>query len=579
MSEGRLVLLLAAVWLGATLAWPVPLLPAVGGVALALVLRWERVFVVACGAIALSLGAAADRGYQPVVPASYDGPVQMVTDPERWSFGVSAEGRLDDGRRVRLSASGQAASGFDRAVAGSTLLVSGRLAPLEDQPWLRSRHLVGELKVVSSVWSAGPPWWQQPSELLRRLVADGASVFDPDEAALYTGLVIGDDREQSSAQQARFRSAGLSHLLAVSGQNVAFALAVLWPLARRFEGLGRLLVVGAALFVFALATRLEPSVVRATVTAGVAATAVLLGRPASGVRTLCLTVSGLVLVDPFLVDSVGFRLSVAATAGILVLGPVLLERIRGPRPLAAAVAITVSAQVFVMPLLIGTFGPVSLVAVPANLLAGWAAGLVMVWGLSVGLVAGVVPGGEWLQWPVGLLLGWLDGVAVWAARVPAPFLGGAESLVLAGMVVVGWLVWARVRWPVMVAVLALLAVFSSPGPVVGVLHLDGAVFYAGEKGSVSVLVVSADASLRLVEQLVDQRMTSDVVVFERAGRSQRRLAGAVVEVVGPGLVLAPPQHSLVGARRVSDAVTVGVANGVLTFTPDGTTLQVDVEPS
>ena len=575
MSEGRLVCLVLVVWTGAVVAWPVPLVPALGAVVLALLLRWEWVFVAACGALALSLGAVADRAYQPVEPGPHDGPVQLVTDPEQWSFGVSAEGRLDDGRRVRLSASGQAASGFAGAVAGSTLSIEGRLAPLDDQPWLRSRHLVGRLQVTSSVGVAGPPWWRQPSELLRRLVAGGAGAFDPDRSALYTGLVIGDDRDQSLAQQARFRTAGLSHLLAVSGQNVAFALAVLWPIARRFEGAGRLVVVGMALIVFALATRLEPSVVRATVTAGVAALSVLLGRPASGARTLCLTVSGLVLVDPFLVDSVGFRLSVAATAGILLLGPVLSARIGGPRPLAAAVAITVSAQVFVMPLLVGTFGPVSLVAVPANLLAGWAAGLVMVWGLSVGLVAGAVPGGEWLQWPVGVLLRWLDGVAVWAARVPVPQLGAAESLLVAGLIVAGWLVWARTRWVVLVSVVVVLTLLSLPERGVSTVRLDGAVLYGGDGGSLSVLVVSTDGGGGLVEQLVDQRVSGvDVVVFERAGRSQRHRARAVMDVVGPGLVLAPPQHSLVGARRVVSTATIAVGDGVLTLTPERSLLAV-----
>ena len=53
--------------------------------------------------------------------------------------------------------------------------------------------------------------------------------------SLYTGLVIGDDREQPADLADAFRGAGLTHLLAVSGQNVAFALALAGPLLRRLR--------------------------------------------------------------------------------------------------------------------------------------------------------------------------------------------------------------------------------------------------------------------------------------------------------------------------------------------------------
>ena len=70
---------------------------------------------------------------------------------------------------------------------------------------------------------------------------------------------------------------------------------------------------------FALITRFEPSVLRASAMAAVAVTATTLGRDSSSLRLLALAVGGLVLVDPFLVHSVGFQLSVAACVGIVLL--------------------------------------------------------------------------------------------------------------------------------------------------------------------------------------------------------------------------------------------------------------------
>ena len=63
----------------------------------------------------------------------------------------------------------------------------------------------------------------------------GAAPLDPRARSLFTGLVIGDDREQPADLADAFRGAGLTHLLAVSGQNVAFALALAGPLLRRLR--------------------------------------------------------------------------------------------------------------------------------------------------------------------------------------------------------------------------------------------------------------------------------------------------------------------------------------------------------
>ena len=102
-----------------------------------------------------------------------------------------------------------------------------------------------------------------------------------------------------------------------------------------------------------------------------------------------LAVIGLLLADPFLVHSVGFLLSCAASVGIAVLGPPIAARIPGPRGLAAAVGVTVGAQIAVAPLLVAVFGGVPLVAVPANLVVAPFAGPLTVLGLAGGLAGGI----------------------------------------------------------------------------------------------------------------------------------------------------------------------------------------------
>ena len=260
------------------------------------------------------------------------------------------------------------------------------------------------------------------SNRVRAVIARGAGHLGADQAALTRGLVIGDDRDEPPAMVQRFRDAGLSHLTAVSGQNVALMIAAAGPLLRRMRPVARWVASLGLIGWFVLLTRAEPSVLRAGVMAGLAATAFLLGRQAEPLRLLALAVIALLLVDPLLAWSVGFWLSVGATAGV-VLGAVhLAPRLVRLGPLALPAAVTLGAQCGVAVPSLVVFGRLSLTGTVANLVAVPVAGLVMLYGLPACLVAGVVPAiGVPVMAPVGWGVWWVDAVAtVAAAAEPAP---------------------------------------------------------------------------------------------------------------------------------------------------------------
>ena len=144
--------------------------------------------------------------------------------------------------------------------------------------------------------------------------------------------MLGDDRNQGDRTADDFRAAGLGHLLAVSGQNVALVVAAAGPLLRRLRFRTRLPATLLLLAFFALVTRFEPSVLRATVMPGGVPQSPPGGREADGLRLLCLTVVALVLVDPLLVHRAAFQLSVVACAGILLGSAALADLLPGPRP-------------------------------------------------------------------------------------------------------------------------------------------------------------------------------------------------------------------------------------------------------
>lgn len=561
MTDVEALVLGGCVWIGVLVAVPIPRWSAVVLVLVALGYRRPRWLLIGGVVAGSSFGAAAEAAYRMRDHERVDAVVTALGLPVVSDFGTQVAVRLPDGDRVLMSVP-PAAGGGPRVRAGQPLAVQGSLRPIEPTAWARSRHLVGRLHARKVVAAGSPSWVWQVVTGVQTVVDRSAEGFPPDRAALYRGLVTGDDRAQGAGQRAVFRAVGLSHILAVSGQNVAFVLMVTHLVIRFVPRWCRWPVVIGVLVVFALVTQLEPSVLRATVTAGLGYWSVLTGRARSGAGLLGLAVSLLLLVDPFLARSTGFQLSVGAALGILALAPALAHRLPGPPAVRAAMAVTIAAQLAVAPLLMGTFGSVSVGSVPANLLAGWSAGLVMMWGMSVGLVAGLVGGdlGAILQAIPGALVWWIETAAELVYAIRFPVLGPAGALVLTGVVVLGVLAWPlrRVAALAVAAMVASMLGSASPPPT---MTLDaGATLFVS--GDVVVLVLPGGPSVRLVDELVEARVrVIDVVVARGGSRRVSTVVGEIVEVAEVGVILGPPQHRIAGARRVTTELTIATDDG------------------
>jgi competence protein ComEC len=146
------------------------------------------------------------------------------------------------------------------------------------------------------------------------------------------GLLYGDDRRLSESVVGDFRRSGLAHLSAVSGQNVAFLLAALSPLLARQSRLARTVTVLVVLATFVLLTRAEPSVIRASLMAAIAVSARTWGLPLESASALGLATTIGVLIDPMLVWSIGWWMSIAGCVGLVVVAPLVGGRagVRGP---------------------------------------------------------------------------------------------------------------------------------------------------------------------------------------------------------------------------------------------------------
>lgn len=546
----------AGAWAGALLARPVPpALLLVAGMLAAVGIAgrgWSRVLL-AAGAVAVLTSGLAGRsldGLELDAEREVEGTAVLLRDPEpRLGGGVRADVRMDGRRLLAEAASPAAADAIGELLAGEGVVVRGAVIPFEGpMGWAQARHLAGELRIdaVTATVPAAPH--AAAANALRRILERGTASLPDRHRSLLAGLTLGDDRAQPAELTADFRASGLSHLLAVSGSNVVFVLAVAGPLLRRLRLWPRFLLAVGMVAGFAFVTRFEPSVVRASCMAAVALWASTSGRPSGALRHLALAVTGLLLVDPLLSRSVGFRLSVAACLGVVLVAPRLVPRVPGPRWVREALATTIGAQLAVAPVLVPTFGAMPLAALPANVLAAPLAAGLMVWGVSAGLVAGAFGGpiAALVHLPSAAGLAALELVASWSAALP---LGHVDLRHLAVLSVSGLLLLRAPPWRALGAagVVAVVALAGSAGVAAGAERVGWAATVWSD-GPVAVVDLDAGASATDVLDALRRRRVR--VVGAIVVRSPRAPPVGVVAAIRARLpvrvVLAPPASPIPG---------------------------------
>ncbi len=262
---------------------------------------------------------------------------------------------------------------------GDLLTVSGALEPPPpDSPgfagFLAGRGASGTLKAESAEARGRSGGAMAAVERLRRGVdeAIGRAIPEP-EAGLASGILVG-LRERVGREVADdFTTTGLTHVVAISGWNIALVAGIATGLLRA-AGLprrGRSLLVLVAIVAYTVVAGAEASVVRAAVMGGVVLLAREGGRPAGAAAALGVACAGLLLVDPGMVGDIGLQLSLAATAGLLALGGAAEAAVRRRVPrrtpgwLPETLGVSLAAQLATLPL-----DPAALRAALGHLSAG-----------------------------------------------------------------------------------------------------------------------------------------------------------------------------------------------------------------
>lgn len=444
LSDGAVLLIAATVVVGVWQGLWVALL----GLVAAFIARRPPLVVGMCVLAATVGWWSGGRAWQQATPrhlGQYSGWAEIVGDPAPFGNGLRVTVEVE-GERFDAWLYGAPRRKLAERQGGEYVWVEGRRAAITRSPRRALvRHVVGRLEVaVVGDVVAGSALARASNRVRGNLREAAEATMADDDAALFAGLVIGDDARQPAWLIDDFRTSGLSHLTAVSGQNVGFVLAAALPLLRRLRPWWRWAATVGLIVWFMALTRFEPSVLRAGVMAILAATVYVRGQQVRPLRLLALALIVLVVADPLLVWSVGFWLSVGATAGVCSVGPWLHPRLPGPSWLRLPLAITIGAQVGVALPSALVFHRLPVVSLPANLAAVPVAGFVMLYGLPAGLLASFLPAPLQgvVMLPADLGTRWVAAVARVAAAVePAPVWSAAWWL----LGVVCLMAWGRGR--------------------------------------------------------------------------------------------------------------------------------------
>ncbi|MFL6012137.1 MAG: ComEC/Rec2 family competence protein [Gaiellaceae bacterium] len=342
------------------------------------------------------------------------------------------------------------------AVLSGLVVVKAPRAPadgFDERTWLRRRgvhvllhvdawHVIGRRGGIGGVADT-------VRRGLRRSITSG---LGGERAAVVAGVVLGDEQGISQQLRDRFRAAGLYHLLAVSGQNVALVTAGVivsaWVL-----GVSRLiaeLVALAAIAAYVLAVGAQPSVVRAGVAGGLCSLAWLTARAADRWHVLLVGAAVLLAWNPYTLFDVGFQLSFAAVIAIFVLVPRFQDFLEGYPlgPLRPVVAVSAACGLATAPILWLQFHSLQVLAIPANALA--APAIVPLLGLAFAATAvAPISGGAAaaLTWLNGWCAAYLAGVARLVGGLPFAQIQSTRTLLtlLAGALLIA--AYALPKWP------------------------------------------------------------------------------------------------------------------------------------
>lgn len=413
----------------------------------------------------LPAARAFDRAAPEVAITGYVSSYPLVTDTKQ-QLHLAVTSLLVEGHEQTVSGAVRLTTGIQQRYAyGQPVRVQGRLVTPPEFTDFSYRDYLARKGIYSLVYNAQIEALAAPlagNPLLRALYevrARGEALLNhllPEPyAALANGMLLGIEAGIPDQLYEQFNLTGVSHTIVISGSNISILAGVLVAIGQKLWGRRRalwptLLGIGC----YALLVGGDAAVLRAALMGGLFVTATALDRRSTAIVSLGAACWAMTLVNPLTLWDVGFQLSSAATAGLILFNPGLTAFVaqrwpgsRGTLPVAGAplsisgqlqpvvyslvqdgLLVTIAANITTLPLVLYYFGRLSLVAFLTNMAVAPVQPLIMLWG-SLALLIGL-SGLTWMAWLLLLVpwisLVWTVGVVQWSAALPGGTLAIAD---------------------------------------------------------------------------------------------------------------------------------------------------------
>ncbi|MBR2889767.1 MAG: DNA internalization-related competence protein ComEC/Rec2 [Oscillospiraceae bacterium] len=375
-------------------------------------------------------------------------------------YGCAAEGNASwQGRtyRIRLYLNDRQILNPGNIVTGSFKFQTTDGTGEKEATFHRGNGIALIAKQVGEVTVEHPetPWWYYPGAHIRQSLIDRiVEIFPADTAAFAKALLLGDDTDLDYAVNTAFKVTGIRHIIAVSGLHVSILFGLVYMVAGKNRYLTALLGI-PVLALFAAVAGFTPSVTRACLMHGLMMVGLLFEREYDPPTALAFSALVMLAVNPLVVTSVSFQLSVGCMVGIFAfaqpmkawllddkrLGHATGKSMKAKlvRAFAGSVSVSLGAISITTPLSALYFGAVSLISPLTNLLTLWVVTLVF-YGIMAVCALGLlwIPGAQMLallvSWPIRYILG----ITQLLSRIPM------AAVYTTGELVVWWLLFVYI---------------------------------------------------------------------------------------------------------------------------------------
>ncbi len=362
------------------------------------------------------------------------------------------------------------ASRYPQYAYGDELEISGLLETPPEfeyfsyQEYLANRGIYSVLRrpqIKLLAHGQGNPIYAALFALKERALSTIGAILPEPEASVLAGILLGVGHGIPKDLEEQFSITGTTHVLVISGTNIAFLAGILTAIGHRLAGKRKATpFVLAGIAMYTILVGADAAVVRAAFMGGLYVLALHYGRQSHALISLMVAASMMTLLDPRTLWDVGFQLSFAATLGLILLVSPMQEVLESwlckwlpeikVKPvvnvLNDALIITLAAQIMTTPIILYTFGRLSLVSPLTNLLILPPQPILMIAG-GIATLLGLVwlPMGRVMGWVAWLVLTYTVRVVEITARIPFAAIDiQRPSLIMIWLYygsLLGWLAW------------------------------------------------------------------------------------------------------------------------------------------